>query len=258
MQQKNLASLGLVAMFFTAVCTTPAALARNARGEPSASSREATLLRRIDALTERIEQLESRVRALESKPARASRPGARLQEKAFTIPVGDSPVLGPKNARVTVVIFTDFQCPFCARVQPLLRQIVEDPELKSKVNVVFKHFPLSFHKDAKPAAKAAMAAREQGEERFWQMSEKLFEDQRNLTEERFSQWAAEIGLDVERFEMDLGRNDARYEQILRADMAMGEKNAKVRGTPSIFVNGWSLQTRSVEGVKALIKEKGLL
>jgi protein-disulfide isomerase len=211
-------------------------------------------------LVDRIEKLEKKVDALEKRPA-AARPTPDApppQTEAYKIPLGDSPVLGKKDAKVNVTIFSDFQCPFCARVDPTLRDLVKDPELKDKVNVTFKFFPLSFHKDAKPSAKAALAARDLGgDEKFWAMTEKLYANQRTLTPENFSIWAKEIGLDPKKFEKTMTDNDAKYETILSRDTDLGQKEAKVRGTPSIFVNGWELRQRSVDGVKQVIKEKNL-
>jgi len=138
----------------------------------------------------------------------------------------------------------------------MLQAVIKDPELKDKVNVVFKHFPLSFHKDARPASKAALAAGEQG--KFWEMSGKLFANQRQLTSDNFTKWAGEIGINVAKFTKDLAANDKRYESEIEADMKLGQTSAKVRGTPSIYVGGWTLRQRTVDGVKNLIKEKKLL
>jgi protein-disulfide isomerase len=211
-------------------------------------------------LIERIEKLEKKVTALEkNRPAAGKQRRQPPEQKAaYKIPVGESPTMGPKDAPVSVVIFSDYQCPFCARVDPLLHEVIKDSELKGKVNVAFKHFPLSFHKDAMPASKAAMAAAEQGAENFWKMSEKLYANQRALKPENFSKWAEEIGLDVKKFETDLKNNDAKYEESIKADMKLGQTAAQVRGTPSLFVNGWQLRQRSVDGVKALIKDKKML
>ena len=210
-------------------------------------------------LVERIEKLEKKVEALEKRPAgpnKAEPPPP--QTAAYNIPNGNSPVLGKKDAKVTVTIFSDYQCPFCARVDPMLKEVVNDPELKDKVNVVFKQFPLGFHQNAKPAAKAALAVQEiAGDEKFWEYSDKLYKGQRELTAENFSKWAGEIGVNVAKFEKALKENDAKYEEQVKKDTEMGSKEAKVRGTPSIFVNGWELRQRSVDGVKALIKEKKL-
>lgn len=210
-------------------------------------------------LSERVEALEKRVEELEKKPMAAARPQMPPpQEKAYEIPVGMSPVLGKKDAPVSVVIFSDTQCPFCAGADSLLREVVKDPELKEKVNVVFKNFPLSFHENAKPAAKAAMAAREQGNDKFWAMLEKLFANQQSLTGDNFKKWAKEVGLNVSQFEKSLKDNDAKYEEFIKADMDLGTNKAQVRGTPSIYVGGWELRDRSVQGIKDLLRERGLI
>ena len=210
-------------------------------------------------LVERLEKLEKKVAALEKRPAagKGRRPEKAPQTAAYKIPNGTSPVMGKKDAKISVVVFSDFQCPFCSRVDPMLHDVLKDPELKDKVNVVFKHFPLSFHKDAGPASKAGMAAAEQGEENFWKMSEKMFANQKALKPDNFKKWAGEIGIDVAKFEADLKNNDAKYQAAIDADMKVGQTQAKVRGTPSIYVGGWELRQRSVAGVKAILKDKKL-
>jgi protein-disulfide isomerase len=210
-------------------------------------------------LTERIEKLEKKVEALEKRgPAGNKAEPPPPQTAAYNIPAGDSPIMGKKDAPVTVTIFSDFQCPFCARVDPMLHDIMKDPELKDKVKVAFKQFPLSFHKDAKPAAKAALAVRDvAGDDKFFEYGGKLYGGMKELTPENFSKWAGEVGVDVKKFEKALKDNDAKYEEIIKKDSELGAKEAKVRGTPSLFVNGWELRQRSVDGVKAIIKEKKL-
>ena len=212
-------------------------------------------------LVERIEKLEKKVEALEKRPAGGppAREPPAPQTAAYNISVAPTDqMLGKKDAKVNVVIFSDSQCPFCARVDPMLKEIVNDPELKDKVRVTFKQFPLSFHKDAKPAAKAALAVRDLGgDEKFWAFGDKLYKGNKELTSENFSKWAGEIGVDVKKFEKALKDNDAKYEEIIKKDSELGAKEAKVRGTPSLFVNGWELRQRSVDGVKQLIKEKNL-
>ncbi len=203
---------------------------------------------RMDAMEKRIDQLEKR-----AAPARAMPPE---QTAAYQIPVGQSHVMGNRSAAVSVVIFSDFQCPFCARTEPLFADLMKDPSLKEKVNVVFKHFPLTFHQNARPASKAALAAGEQG--KFWEMSSKLYENQTSLSDTNYEKWAKEIGLNVAKFKSDLKSNDAKYEEMIKADIELGDKVAHVRGTPSIFVGGWELRERSVDGIKNLIKEKKLL
>lgn len=209
---------------------------------------------------EQIQALEKRVEALEKRPSFPQRQMPPAQESAYQLPVGNSYVLGEKSAPVTVTVFSDYQCPFCAKVDPMLTSIISDPELKGKVNVVFKHFPLSFHKDAKPAAKAALAAGEQGADKFYAMSAKIFENQGQgqFTPENFAKWAKDIKLNVDKFKTDLKNNDAKYDALIAADTELGIKVANVRGTPSIYVGGWELRERSVDGVKNIIREKKLI
>jgi protein-disulfide isomerase len=212
-------------------------------------------------LVERIEKLEKKVEALEKRPAGAAAPAREApppQTAAYKIPTGTSPFMGNKDGKIELTIFSDYQCPFCSRVDPMLHEAAKDPELKDKIKITFKQFPLSFHKDAKPAAKAALASRDLGgNDAFWKMNEKLYANQRTLTAENFSVWAKEIGLDVKKFDKALVDNDAKYEEEIKNDSELGAKEAKVRGTPSLFVNGWELKQRSVDGVKQLIKEKSL-
>jgi protein-disulfide isomerase len=218
---------------------------------PAVAASPAELEERIAALEAQVKELTAQVKTLQARPSLPSAPPA--QEKAHDIPVGKSPVLGTKGARYVVTVFTDFQCPFCARVDPFLHDVVVDPELKGKVQVVYKHFPLSFHKDARPAAEVAQAVfAKGGDDAFYRYASILFENQRALGPENLLAFAEQVGVrGVE--------GEAKKPQVaaaIDADMKLGTAIG-VRGTPSLFVNGWELRQRSVDGVKALIKEKGL-
>ncbi|MFB6350603.1 MAG: DsbA family protein, partial [Bradymonadaceae bacterium] len=141
------------------------------------------------------------------------------------IPIGDAPTHGPDNAPVTIVEFSDFQCPFCNKGYKRIEKIKENyPE---DVRVVFKHYPLPFHKQAKPAARAAMAAREQGDKYFWKMHDKLFENQKQWKNGDVAsitaKWAKEMGMDVDKFKKDLKNNKKAYNKKIKADMAQGQK-----------------------------------
>ena len=140
------------------------------------------------------------------------------------------PAFGPTDALVTVVEFSDFQCPFCKRVQPTLKQLAE--HYPAQVRFVFMHNPLAFHKQALPAARAALAAHRQG--RFFDMREKLFEHQRNLTREQFVTFARELNLDTTRFveDMDEPGTEAHIRRQMATATALG-----ARGTPGFFING---------------------
>ena len=213
-------------------------------------------------LEDRVRQLEATVTELQKEvqalKARTIVPQPPEQTKAYEIPVGTSPVLGDQGAKIHVVGFPDFQGPFRARLFPTLAEIVEDPELRGRVNVVFKQFPLSFHKDAKSTALMSMAVRELGGDKaFWAFAAKAFTNQHDLTEESLRRFADEVGVDGWQAHGFVQRKGlSAYAQELSADATVATV-ANVRGTPSLYVNGWQLSMRSVAGVKALIKEKGL-
>jgi protein-disulfide isomerase len=165
------------------------------------------------------------------KPTAQAAPGApAAPSKPVDIELGRAPIDGKKDAPIQVVMYSDFECPFCGRVNPSIEQVKE--KYGDKVVVAFKHYPLPFHKNAKPAAIASLAAHRQG--KFWPMHEKLFANQRSLTEDNFVGFAKELGLDVKKFKRDLA--DPALAQWVDQDMAEGAK-VGVRGTPATFING---------------------
>ena len=120
-------------------------------------------------------------------------------EGKFDVHVGDAPVKGPSSARVTLVAFSDFQCPFCSRAVPTVKQLETD--YPGKLRIAFKEFPLPFHDHAHLAAEAALAANEQG--KFWQMHDKLFANQQALDRASLEKYAQELGLDMAKFKAAL-------------------------------------------------------
>ena len=112
---------------------------------------------------------------------------------------------GPASAKVTVVAFSDFQCPFCSRAVPVLKQI--EDEYKGKVKIAFKQLPLPFHDKAHLAAEAALAANEQG--KFWQMHDKLFANQQALDRPSLEKYAEELGLNMAKFKAALDSASSR-------------------------------------------------
>ncbi len=139
-------------------------------------------------------------------------------------------VKGLETAPITIVEYSDFQCPFCSRVVPTLDKLYK--AYPDKIRIIFKQMPLSFHKDARPAAKAALAAGRQG--KFWEMHDLLFTNNTALTEANFLAWAKQLGLDLEQFKKDLA------DQTLEAQIAADEKEAQgfgISGTPSFVING---------------------
>jgi protein-disulfide isomerase len=118
------------------------------------------------------------------------------------------------------------------------------------VKVVYKHFPLRNHKQARPAAVASMAAHQQG--KFWEYHDKIFADYRNLNDKKFVEFAEALGLDMDRFTKSL--KDPRILNIINNDMREAQK-AGVRGTPTIYVNGKRLKDRSLRGFSAMIDKE---
>ena len=174
---------------------------------------------------------------------------AAAEPAVQNIEVGTAPVKGPKNAPITIVAFSDFECPFCSRVVPTLAQLEQD--YKGKIRVAFKNQPLPFHANAKPAALAALAANEQG--KFWEFHDKLFANQRSLDRASLERYAQELGLNVAQFKSALDSN--KFEAQLNADMAEATR-VGVSGTPSFFINGRSLVgAQPVDAFKRVIDEE---
>ncbi len=168
--------------------------------------------------------------------------------KVFDLPVGTSPVRGPASARVALVLFSDFQCPFCAKVPSVVDEVLK--AYPNDVKVVFKEFPLTtIHQFALNAARAAVAAQRQG--KFWEMHDALFANQRQLDMESLKRYAQQVGLDVPAWEAALASPEVQ--QQIDADVKLAQ-TAQVSGTPSLFVNGKRAMNRSVEGLKAMIDE----
>ncbi len=172
------------------------------------------------------------------------------EEDRYKVPVGDkSYSKGPKNAPVTIVEFSEFQCPFCKRVEPTVDKIME--EYKDKVRVVFRHNPLPFHKDAGLASTAALAAGEQG--KFWEMHKKLFDNQRQMKREDLEKYAQELGLDMAKFKDALDKNP--YKAQIEEDQKVAQQFA-ARGTPHFFVNGIRVKgAQPFENFKKVIDEE---
>jgi len=161
------------------------------------------------------------------------------------INIAGSPSKGAADAPVTIVLFTDFQCPYCARMVPLLDQVLE--KNKGKAKLIFKNFPLSTHQFARKASAAALAAGKQG--KFWELHDRLFQNYNRLNDQVVQEQAQQLGLDMPRFQKDM--NDPQIMQMVNQDYQDGAK-AGVRGTPTVFVNGSLLRNNSLEGFQAAI------
>jgi protein-disulfide isomerase len=164
----------------------------------------------------------------------APRPPAPQDNTVYKVPVRDAHCKGPADAKVTILEFSEFQCPFCTRVGPTLKQVVDT--YGNDVRICFKHNPLPFHQDAPLAAQAALAAGAQG--KFWEMHDKLFDNQKDLKRPNIETLAQGLGLDMNKFKADL--DTSAYKSRIDADMAEAAQFG-ARGTPSFFINGKPLR-----------------
>jgi protein-disulfide isomerase len=160
---------------------------------------------------------------------------------------GNPPAFGPKESKVVVVEFSDFQCPYCSRAATAVHGIKE--KYGDKVLFVFRQYPLSFHENAHISAEASLAAHAQG--KFWELHDRLFANQGKLDRGALEQHARDAGLDVSALGQAL---DSRsYRSAVEAELALGEDVA-VDGTPTLFVNGRRADDpSSVEHVSELIE-----
>jgi predicted DsbA family dithiol-disulfide isomerase len=169
-----------------------------------------------------------------------------ISRPSIDVSVDDDPMKGTKGAPITIIEFTDYQCPFCGRARPTVQQIIET--YGDKVHYVLRDFPLSFHKDAKKASEAAQCAGDQ--DKYWEYSDKLWSNQRALTTPDLKKYAQELSLNQKEFDQCL--DSGKFSDEVDKDMADGSK-AGVTGTPSFFINGQMLTgARPFEQFKEII------
>lgn len=165
----------------------------------------------------------------------------------YRIALDGYPPIG-KGDKVTIVVYADFECPFCAKLSPVLRRLAETPGLG--VRVYFKPWPIRGHPHSVETAMALIAAGEQG--KFWEMHQKLFENQRDLSPERVRHMAADVGCDLNRFKKAL--KSPKIRKKVEAAKREGIVN-EVEATPTIFLNGRTYYLEpSYEGLKDAVEE----
>ncbi len=176
-----------------------------------------------------------------------------LEAKVNAFKLDGSPTKGKKDAQIQIVEFSDFQCPFCSRVSAPLKDL--EAKYGDKMSVTFKHFPLSFHKEAMPAAMASMCANEQG--KFWEYHDQLFANQKALMPDNLKTYATTVGLDMAKYDACMTSN--KYQAQIDADMAEA-RDAEVRGTPTLFINGRKFNSNTGYNVEAFtaVIEKHIL
>ena len=161
---------------------------------------------------------------------KASSVAVMLDPPRVTVSVDNDPGQGPADAPITIICFSDYQCPFCKRVEPTVKDVLA--KYPGKVRYVFRDYPLSFHQFAQKAGEAAGCADEQG--KFWEMHEKLFANNTALAIDNLKQYAKDIGANVEQFNqcLDGGKRAQEVTDDMNAGSAVG-----VTGTPAFFING---------------------
>ncbi len=189
------------------------------------------------------------------KAAPAAPEAAPAPAAVANVELTGAPVKGPKNAPVTIAIFSDFQCPFCSRVVPTIHDL--EKQYGNKLKIAFKHQPLPFHNNARIAAAASMAANEQG--KFWEMHDKMFANQGALDRQNLERYAQDLGLDMGKFKAALDSN--KYDAQITKDSNEGSAIG-ANGTPTFFINGRQLVgAQPIDQFKAIIddelKKKGV-
>ncbi len=188
----------------------------------------------------------------DAKPgAAAAAPDDGLER--YQVPVtAAQPVKGPADALVTIVAVSDFQCPFCSRVEPTITQLMQD--YKGKLRVVWRNNPLPFHQNAEPAAELAMEAMAQGgSDKFWAMHDKLFNNQQAIERANLESYATELGLDLNKVKAALDNHTHKAQ--IEGDQAVAAKLG-ARGTPAFFINGRPLSgAQPVDAFKTIIDDE---
>jgi protein-disulfide isomerase len=170
----------------------------------------------------------------------------------YDVNIGSSPTLGPEDAPVTIIEFSDFECIYCAREFPKIKQLLND--YPGKIRVVFKHYPLEFHKNARYAhAAAELVFRQQGNEAFWQMHDMIFANPKDIQIATLRGYAETLGVDMAEFDL-LFDNQKQIDNMTKADISEAHK-CKVTGTPTILINGLKLAgNRSIGNYKTRIDQ----
>ena len=212
------------------------------------NEQQAQMNEKQEAMMAELSAIKSELGNVGKAPAAPKPPKPRgpKPDATYKIALGDAYVKGPDTAKITIVEWSDFQCPYCKKVVPTLDQLQKD--YGDEVRVAFKHNPLGNHPRAMPAALAAEAAGKQG--KFWEMHDKLFENNRALSDDDLVGYAKELGLDEARFRKDMA--DPALRKKIEAQQNESNK-LKVSSTPAFFVNG-----RYVRGAQPLANFKKLI
>jgi protein-disulfide isomerase len=182
----------------------------------------------IEAISHGKNEEQAKAAAIESKWGHVQQ--AKLLDDPVKIPVAGAPSTGAQNGPITIVEFSDFQCPYCAAAVPQINAVLK--AYPTQVKLIFKQYPLEMHSQANLAAAAAISAQKQG--RFWQMHDALFAHHDDLSRDTILALASQNGLNMDQFQKDLDSTEV-HESVVR-DVQDGD-HAGVEGTPTLFING---------------------
>ncbi len=172
-------------------------------------------------------------------------------KSSIQVDVGNSPVMGGESAKVTIVEFSDFQCPFCSRAAKTVSELKK--KYGNKIKVAFKHFPLPMHSNAGPTSEASMCVHEQGKDKFWKFHDLAFAAQDKLDAENLTKLAKQAGADEAKFKECF--ESKKFSDFVKSDLSYGEKLG-VRSTPTFFVNGQLLSgALPIEQFSEVIEEE---
>lgn len=169
-------------------------------------------------------------------------------DRIYEIDLSNRPFKGAADAKITIAVFDDYQWPYCAQLERLIQQVLD--KHPKDVKYVIKHFPLSSHRYAFKAAMAALAANNQG--KFWEFHHELFKNFRALNEDKIKSIAEDLGLDMDQFNNDLESPQNRA--VILQDLNNGKK-IKVRGTPTVFMNGKKVENRQLANLSKMIEKE---
>ena len=152
------------------------------------------------------------------------------EEEVVDVSIDDDAIRGDENAKITIIEFSDYECPYCTKAEATMKKILKNYE--GKVRWIYRDFPMSYHKDSQLAAEASEAAHTQG--KYWEYHDLLYKNNDSLKKESLIKFAEELGLDMDKFKKDL--ESRKYKDEVEKD-ASDAVEAGVDGTPSFFING---------------------
>lgn len=208
------------------------------------------LEKKIEAFDQKLAMLASG-RGGDARPSFPSnapyQPPAEDLNKVYPIDVGSTTVSGKKDAPVMITMFADFECPFCSRFYEPIKEVLS--AYPDKVKFMIKNFPLGFHQNAVPSAKAALAAGLQG--KYFEMADLLMKNKAESSEAKLKEYAQALRLNEKKLLEDLKSKDAEFDKQIKEDMNLGARS-DVQGTPTFFLNGKKSNARDLNSWKAEI------